>query len=235
MISDRFERELEFIESETKRMGAELQRLREIMPVDPVDAARRAEEVMGLESKMGALIRRKREIEDSLMAAATSQRSREAEARPAADVDELTSEIESVTDELMGIEIKMLRADMNGDEEEKQKLSMMASSLRSRRDSLVEAVKEIKAEQGREWDTVVLSVADNGIESREVPLRFTSSQTPIGKKVVNTAVSRAKRRLVLVCDREFWMSRQDELIGGILREVRPEDVESFNRRCPDAS
>ena len=146
MISDRFERELEFIESETKRMGAELQRLREIMPVDPVDAARRAEEVIGLESKMGALIRRKREIEDSLMAAATSQRSREAEVRPVADVDELTSEIESVTDELMGIEIKMLRADMNGDEEEKQKLSMMASSLRSRRDTLVERVKELKAE-----------------------------------------------------------------------------------------
>ena len=160
MISDRFERELEFIESETKRMGAELQRLREIMPVDPVDAARRAEEVMGLESKMGALIRRKREIEDSLMAAATSQRSREAEARPAADVDELTSEIESVTDELMGIEIKMLRADMNGDEEEKQKLSMMASSLRSRRDSLVEAVKEIKAEQGRDAEPEPIDLSD---------------------------------------------------------------------------
>ena len=160
MISDRFERELEFIESETKRMGAELQRLREIMPVDPVDAARRAEEVMGLESKMGALIRRKREIEDSLMAAATSQRSREAEARPAADVDELTREIESVTDELMGIEIKMLRADMNGDEKEKQKLSMMASSLRSRRDSLVEAVKEIKAEQGRDAEPEPIDLSD---------------------------------------------------------------------------
>ena len=160
MISDRFERELEFIESETKRMGAELQRLREIMPVDPVDAARRAEEVIGLESKMGALIRRKREIEDSLMAAATTQRSREAEARPAADVDELTSEIESVTDELMGIEIKMLRADMNGDEEEKQKLSMMASSLRSRRDSLVEAVKEIKAEQGRDAEPEPIDLSD---------------------------------------------------------------------------
>ena len=98
-----------------------------------------------------------------------------------------------------------------------------------------DSVMTVHGSQGREWDTVVLSVADNGIESREVPLRFTSSQTPIGKKVVNTAVSRAKRRLVLVCDREFWMSRQDELIGGILREVRPEDVESFNRRCPDAS
>ena len=46
----------------------------------------------------------------------------------------------------MGIEIKMLRADMNNDESEKQKLSMMASSLRSRRDTLVGRVKELKAE-----------------------------------------------------------------------------------------
>ena len=68
------------------------------------------------------------------------------EVRPEAGIDELTEEIESVTDELMGIEIKMLRADMNGDEDEKQKLSMMASSLRSRRDTLVERVKELKAE-----------------------------------------------------------------------------------------
>ena len=98
-----------------------------------------------------------------------------------------------------------------------------------------DSVMTVHGSQGREWDAVVLSVADNGIESREVPLRFTSSQTPIGKKVINTAVSRAKRRLVIVCDRDFWMSRQDELIGGILREVRPEDVEVFNRRCPDAS
>ena len=174
MISDRFERELEFIEFETKRMGAELQRLREIMPVDPVDAARKAEEVIGLESKMGALIRRKREIEDSLMAAATSQRSREAETRPAADVDELTSEIESVTDELMGIEIKMLRADMNGDESEKQKLSMMASSLRSRRDTLVERVKELKAESQQ-------TQGDDDLESRV--LRLEEENRSLGKQV----------------------------------------------------
>ena len=160
MISDRFERELDFIESETKRLGFELQKLRDVMPVDPADAARKADEVIGLESKIGALIRRKREIEDSFMAAARSEGGHEAEARPAADVDELTREIESVTDELMGIEIKMLRADMNGDEEEKQKLSMMASSLRSRRDSLVEAVKEIKAEQGKDTEPEPVDLSD---------------------------------------------------------------------------
>ena len=83
----------------------------------------------------------------------------------------------------------------------------------------------VHGSQGREWDTVILSVADNGIASRDVPLRFTSSQTPIGMKVVNTAVSRAKRRLIVVCDRGFWTSRKDELIGGILGEVPPDRLQ----------
>ena len=98
-----------------------------------------------------------------------------------------------------------------------------------------DSVMTVHGSQGREWDTVVLSVADNGVLSRDVPFRFTSSSTGIGMRVVNTAVSRAKKRLVLVCDREFWIGREDELIGGILREVDPEDVWDFNRRCPDAS
>ena len=37
-------------------------------------------------------------------------------------------------------------------------------------------------------------------------------------KVINTAVSRAKRRLVIVCDRTFWGSRKDELIGDLVSE-----------------
>ena len=88
-----------------------------------------------------------------------------------------------------------------------------------------DSVMTVHGSQGREWDTVILSVADNGIASRDVPLRFTSSHTPIGMKVVNTAVSRAKRRLVLVCDRGFWSSRKDELIGGILGEIPPDRLQ----------
>ena len=49
------------------------------------------------------------------------------------------------------------------------------------------------------------------------------------EQVINTALSRAKRRLVLVCDREFWYGREGELISGILREVPPEEVRNFNR------
>lgn len=176
MADDRYERELSFIESEVRHLKGELDRIREVMPVDPADALRKADEVLGIESKIGALLQRKRQIEDSFIAAGAgaTHRDASAETAPAEDVDELTAEIESVTDELMGIEIKMLRADMNGDESEKQKLSMMASSLRSRRDTLVERVKELKAESQQ-------TQGDDDLASRV--LRLEEENRSLGRQV----------------------------------------------------
>lgn len=176
MADDRYERELSFIESEVRHLKGELDRIREVMPVDPTDALRKADEALGIESKIGALLQRKRQIEDSFIAAGAGAAHRDApaETAPAEDVDELTAEIESVTDELMGIEIKMLRADMNGDESEKQKLSMMASSLRSRRDTLVERVKELKAESQQ-------TQGDDDLESRV--LRLEEENRSLGRQV----------------------------------------------------
>ncbi|HJH57296.1 MAG TPA: hypothetical protein IAC83_04420 [Euryarchaeota archaeon] len=176
MADDRYERELSFIESEVRHLKGELDRIREVMPVDPADALRKADEALGIESKIGALLQRKRQIEDSFIAAGAGAAHRDApaETAPAEDVDELTAEIESVTDELMGIEIKMLRADMNGDESEKQKLSMMASSLRSRRDTLVERVKELKAESQQ-------TQGDDDLESRV--LRLEEENRSLGRQV----------------------------------------------------
>ncbi len=174
MADDRYERELSFIESEVRHLKGELDRIREVMPVDPADALRKADEALGIESKIGALLQRKRQIEDSFIAAGAAHREAPAETAPAEDVDELTAEIESVTDELMGIEIKMLRADMNGDESEKQKLSMMASSLRSRRDTLVERVKELKAESQQ-------TQGDDDLESRV--LRLEEENRSLGRQV----------------------------------------------------
>ncbi len=176
MADDRYERELSFIDSEVRHLKGELDRIREVMPVDPADALRKADEALGIESKIGALLQRKRQIEDSFIAAGAGAAHRDApaETAPAEDVDELTAEIESVTDELMGIEIKMLRADMNGDESEKQKLSMMASSLRSRRDTLVERVKELKAESQQ-------TQGDDDLESRV--LRLEEENRSLGRQV----------------------------------------------------
>ena len=97
MADDRYERELSFIESEVRHLKGELDRIREVMPVDPADALRKADEALGIESKIGALLQRKRQIEDSFIAAGAGAAHREApaETAPAEDVDELTAEIGS--------------------------------------------------------------------------------------------------------------------------------------------
>jgi hypothetical protein len=86
-----------------------------------------------------------------------------------------------------------------------------------------DCVMTVHASQGREWKTVVFSVADDGSPSKTVPLRFTSSKTGIGLRIVNTAVSRAKKTLIIVCDTKFWRSREEELITDILKEASPFD------------
>ena len=83
-------------------------------------------------------------------------------------------------------------------------------------------VLTIHKSQGREWDTVIISVCDGRAnEAAKKELRLTSSRRTvegaIGLKVINTALSRAKRRLVLVCDTEFWRGQEGELIGDIVR------------------
>lgn len=65
--------------------------------------------------------------------------------------------------------------------------------------------------QGCEWDTVILSVVD------AYRPYFTDSNLPIGRSVLNTAISRAKRRLVIVCDVAEWSKRPNQLITELIR------------------
>lgn len=73
-------------------------------------------------------------------------------------------------------------------------------------------VNTIHSAQGREWDCVILSVVDT------TDRFFTDSNLKIsnGKKIINTAVSRAKKKLVLVCDASYWSAQKTQLIGKIL-------------------
>ncbi|MBQ8545928.1 MAG: ATP-binding domain-containing protein [Clostridia bacterium] len=71
----------------------------------------------------------------------------------------------------------------------------------------------IHASQGREWDTVILSVVD---AERKF---FTDSahKQSKGLKIINTAISRAKKQLVIVCDKSYWISLKDkQLIGNLV-------------------
>ena len=72
----------------------------------------------------------------------------------------------------------------------------------------------VHASQGREWDTVILSVVD-----RSNPW-FTDSTKPEGLCTMNTAISRAKKNIVIVCNCDYWAQKSDsQLIGKIVRST----------------
>ena len=80
---------------------------------------------------------------------------------------------------------------------------------------LREDIMTVHRSQGREWDTVILSLTD----TMQQPV-FTDTAEAVGRLVMNTALSRAKRRIVLVCDTQIWSGRKDanrQLISRLIR------------------
>lgn len=65
--------------------------------------------------------------------------------------------------------------------------------------------------QGLEWDRVIFSVVDT-----DKPF-FTNSFIPEGRKCLNTAISRVRKELVIVCDIAHWRAHSDQLLSHILR------------------
>lgn len=83
----------------------------------------------------------------------------------------------------------------------------------------IENVMTVHGSQGREWDTVLLSVTD----TTEMFFMNALLAASNGKKVINTAVSRAKDNLVIVCDYACWSKRKNQLIAKLLAIASPVD------------
>jgi hypothetical protein len=71
----------------------------------------------------------------------------------------------------------------------------------------------VHGSQGREWDTVILSVADTKDKW------FVDSANPRSKGLylLNTAVSRAKKRLIIVCDLAYWKAQRGQLLTDLIQ------------------
>lgn len=82
--------------------------------------------------------------------------------------------------------------------------------LDERRESRIMTVHKC---QGQEWDTVLFSVVDTADKW------FADSQNrrSRGRNLINTAISRVKKHLIIICDRAYWESQSDQLIGEIVR------------------
>lgn len=88
----------------------------------------------------------------------------------------------------------------------------------------LDSVLTIHRAQGREWDTVILSLTDNA----SVRPFFTNSNSKIGKSVLNTAISRCKRRLVIACDVSYWGKCRGQLIYELLQMSAQQSQENQN-------
>jgi len=71
----------------------------------------------------------------------------------------------------------------------------------------------VHASQGREWDTVILSVADPSAGW------FTNSKLPHALQLLNTAVSRTKKRLIIVCNASYWANQEDQFITNLIEKA----------------
>ena len=97
--------------------------LRDQVPETPLDAEKKAMEIGLIEEQLAELYEQQ----------GTQTVRKEA--------DGLTEEIRAITDELMQIEIRMLKAEIDDDESEKVKLQLSANALKARRQTLIEEMK----------------------------------------------------------------------------------------------
>ncbi len=126
------------IDGQIDFLREKLNMLREQMPETPLDAEKKAMEVGLIEEQLAELY----EIKGSENTKTESD----------GTLDELSEQIASITDEIMGLEIRMQKADMNNNESEKSKLQLSANALKSRRQTLIDEVKSMKASSAPKED-----------------------------------------------------------------------------------
>ncbi len=88
------------------------------------------------------------------------------------------------------------------------------------KDQKEERILTVHKSQGREWDTVILSVANAS------PHWFTDTNN-VGSKglnVINTAVSRAKKELIIVCNADNWGNWPGQLLHGLVSVAEEVEV-----------
>ena len=122
---DEIDRQIDFL-------NEKLSMLRDQIPDTPLDVEKKAMEIGLIEEQLAELY---------------EQKGSESVPDRKDDNDGLTEEIRAITDELMEIEIRMLKAELNGDDSEKVKLQLSANVLKGRRQELIDEVKNNSAKQ----------------------------------------------------------------------------------------
>lgn len=84
--------------------------------------------------------------------------------------------------------------------------------------SYFENIMTIHKSQGSEWNTVIFSVVDDSYSGKR-KMFFTNSLNESFKSLnlINTVVSRTKKRLIIIANEDFWLAQKDsQLIGNMI-------------------
>lgn len=73
-------------------------------------------------------------------------------------------------------------------------------------------IMSVHRSQGKEWDDVLLSVVDTS----DKWFTNTLNKQSRGLQLINTAVSRAKKRLFVFCNKDYWIKQDGQLIRGLI-------------------
>lgn len=88
----------------------------------------------------------------------------------------------------------------------KKQRALLMETLRGIADP--DDILTIHASQGREWDTVIISATDSARPF------LVNSSLPQGLHALNTAISRAKKNIIIACDCDYWSKHSNsQLIG----------------------
>ena len=81
-----------------------------------------------------------------------------------------------------------------------------------------ENIMTIHKSQGSEWENVIFSVVDDSNSGkRRMFFTDTLNENFKGLNLINTVVSRTKKRLIIVANEEFWIKQKDtQLIGNLI-------------------
>jgi hypothetical protein len=96
----------------------------------------------------------------------------------------------------------------------RDQVSLLAKLLPELADS--DRLLTVHKSQGREWHTVIYSVCDIGNGAQPWFTDSTNASSG-GLANVNTAVSRAKQHLIIVCDSTAWEAKSAQLISGLIQ------------------
>ena len=79
-------------------------------------------------------------------------------------------------------------------------------------------IMTIHKSQGSEWENVIFSVVDDSNSGkRKMFFTDTLNENFKGLNLINTVVSRTKKRLIIVANEEFWIKQKDaQLIGNLI-------------------